>query len=343
MTTIREIAKQLGVSFSTVSAVINKRQYVSAAMRARVEKALEDANYRPNQFARGLRLRESRTIGLIVPDLANPFFSRLVRGAEDYLTRFGYRLIVADSREDWKREQDYLVSFAGKTTDGIILATCATTDQQVAMIPEILQEVPWVFVDRCPLRTKGICLSVDNVRAAYDATQHLIELGHRRIAIVTGPLNLLNADERFKGYKRALRAHDIPMDRRLVRTGDNTEDSGYRRGLDLLHKPDRPTAILVCNNLMTMGVVAAIRKLGIACPREVSLLGFDDFNWCSLLTPSLTMVRQPESDLGTAAAKAVLDRLHSAGQGVRDKVLLPTQLIVRESTAAPSRGSQTQQ
>jgi DNA-binding LacI/PurR family transcriptional regulator len=342
MVTIREIAKALGVSLSTVSAVVNKRRYVSAAMRARVEKALQDANYQPNQLARGLRLRKSRTIGLIVPDLANPFYSHLVRGAEDYLTRFGYRLIVADSREDWKREQDYLVSFAGRITDGIILATCATTDQHVAMIPGILREVPLVFVDRCPLRTKGICLSVDNVRAAYDATQHLIDLGHRRIAIVTGPLNLLNAAERFKGYKRALRAHGIPMDHRLVRAGNNTEDSGYRRGMELLHKPDRPTAILVCNNLMTMGVVAAIQKLGLACPRDVSLVGFDDFNWCSLLTPPLTMVRQPESELGTAAAKAVLDRLHAPSHGLFDKVMLATQLIVRESTAAPNPGNQTQ-
>jgi LacI family transcriptional regulator len=341
MTTIREIAKELGVSLSTVSAVINKRQYVSVAMRDRVEKALQDANYQPNQLARGLRLQESRTVGLIVPDLANPFYSRLMRGAEDYLTRFGYRLIVADSREDWKREQDYLVSFASKITDAIILTTCAATDQQVAMIPAIVREVPLVFVDRCPLRTKGICLSVDNVQAAYDATQHLLDLGHRQIAIVTGPLTLLNAAERFKGYKRALRAHGIPMDRRVVRAGNNTEDSGYRRGLELLQKLDRPTAILVCNNLMTIGVLAAIRKLGIACPRDVSLLGFDDFNWCSLLTPPLTMVRQPESDLGSAAAKMVLDRLHAPDQDESDKVVLPTQLIVRESTAAPNRGNQT--
>ena len=342
MTTIREIAKELGVSFSTVSAVINKRRYVSPTMRARVEKALEDANYQPNSIARSLRLRESRTIGLIVPNLADPFFSDLMRGTEDYLGSAGYRLIVADSREDWKRQQDYLASFAGRMTDGIILSTCVASDQQIATIPEVVRDVPLVFVDRCPHKVKTICVLVDNAEASHAATQHLIGLGHRHIAIITGPLILLNAAERFAGYKRALRAHGIPLDHGLVRTGDNTEDSGNWLGSELLRQENPPTAVLGCSLLTTLGVLTAIRELGISCPRDVSLVGFDDFAWSSLLSPPLTMVRQPATEMGAAAAKAILKRLRAPNQEMVDKIVLPTQLIVRESTAAPKRGNQTQ-
>ncbi|MDR3675788.1 MAG: LacI family DNA-binding transcriptional regulator [Acidobacteriota bacterium] len=341
MTTIREIAKMLGVSFSTVSAVINNRQYVSAAMRSRVEKALRDANYQPNSIARSLRLRESRTIGLIVPNLGDPFYSSLMRGAEDYLCSVGYRMIVAESREDWKRQQDYLTSFSGMITDGIILATCGATDEQIATLPDIVRGAPLVYVDRCPLESKGISVSVDNVQAASDATQYLIGLGHERIAIITGPLNVLNASERFKGYKSTLRVHGIPLDRTLVRAGDHTEDSGYWHGSELLGLANRPTAVLGCGLLITLGVLAAIREKRVACPQEISLIGFDDFAWSTLLSPALTMVRQPAAELGAAAAKAVLKRMREPDQNMVDKVLLPTQLMIRESTAPPAQRNPT--
>ncbi len=332
MATIRQIARQLSVSVSTVSAVVNQRGYVSDAMRARIEKALRDANYRPNQIARSLRLRETRTIGLIVPDLANTFYAHLMRGAEDYLSSVGYRLIVADSREDWKRQHDYLAAFSGKATDGIILVPAMATDEQIASIPRSVQETPLVYVDRSPLRSEVDSVLVDNVRAAYEATEHLLELGHQRVGIVTEPLNLLNAAERLQGYKRALRAHRVTVDSKLIRRGDNTEDSGYWRGLELFKLPERPTAVLVCNNLMTLGVLAALRELGLSCPRDVSLVGFDDFEWSPYMNPPLTMVRQPAGELGAAAAKALLKRIRHPDRGPSEKVVLPTQLVVRQST-----------
>jgi LacI family transcriptional regulator len=333
MVTIRQIARRLGVSVSTVSSVANRHGYVSETMRARVEKVLEEANYRPNQIARSLRLRETRTVGMIVPDLANTFYAHLTRGAEDYLASVGYRMIVADSREDWKRQHDYLLAFSGKTTDGVILVPSMATDEQVATIPGLVRETPLVYVDRSPLRCQVDSVLVDNVRASFDATQHLLELGHSRIGIVTEPLNLLNAAERLQGYKRALQTHAVPVDRRLVRRGDNTEDSGYWQGLELFKLPSRPTAVLVCNNLMTLGVLAAIRELGLSCPRDVSLVGFDDFNWSPYMDPPLTMVRQPAGDLGAAAAKALLKRILHPNRESFEKMILPTQLILRRSTA----------
>jgi LacI family transcriptional regulator len=336
MATIRQIAKDLGVSISTVSAVINKRDYVRATLRARIEKALRDADYRPNQIARSLRLRQTRNVALIVPDLANFFYSRLMRGAEDYLAGVGYRLLVVDSREDWERQHDFLLSFSGKVADAIILVPCMATSEQIAKIPGLVRETPLVYVDRSPLQGNVDSVLVDNVRASFEATRHLLQLGHRRIAIISEPLNLLNAADRLLGYQRALQSSGVPEDGELVRTGDNKEDSGYLNGVEFLRLANRPTAILVCNNLMTLGVLAAFRELGVVCPREVSLVGFDDFEWSQFLHPPLTMVRQPALELGAAAAQAVLTRVQDPGQPGPQRVLLHTQLTVRESTAPPN-------
>jgi DNA-binding LacI/PurR family transcriptional regulator len=339
MATIRQIARDLKVSISTVSAVINKNGYVSYSLRARIEKALHLADYRPNQIARSLRLRETRTIALIVPDLANTFYSHLMRGAEDYLSSAGYRLIVADTREDWKRQYDYLVLFSGKTTDGIIRVPSMATDNQIASIPDLVRTTPLVYVDRSPLHAQVDSVLVDNVQAAFNATDHLLKLGHRRIGIVPEPLNLLNAAERLAGYKQALRAHRIPVDAKLIRPGDNTEDSGYRRTLELFRLADRPTAVLMCNNRMTLGMLVAIRELGLACPRSVSIVGFDDFEWSAYLDPPLTMVRQPAAELGTTAAQTLLKRIRHTDPRHCEKVLLPTQLVVRGSTARLKKSS----
>jgi LacI family transcriptional regulator, galactose operon repressor len=333
MAGIRQIAKHLNVSVSTVSAVINQSGYVSDAMRARIEKALGEMNYQPNYVARSLRLKATHMIGLVVPDLTNTFYAHLMRGAESYLASLGYRLVVADSQEDWKRQQDYLLSFSAKTTDGIILVPSMASDKQIASIPHLLRETPLVYVDRSPLRCEVDSVLVDNSRAALEATQYLVGLGHRRIGIVTEPLNLLNAAERLQGYKRALRAHRIPLDTKLIRRGDNTEDSGYWRGLDLFKLADRPTAVVVCNNRMTLGVLAALREVGLACPRDISLVGFDDFDWSPFIEPPLTMVRQPAEELGASAARVVLKRIRHPEQDGFQKFLLPTQLVVRQSSA----------
>jgi len=337
MATIRQIARELGVSISTVSAVINKRGYVSEAMRARIEKALREADYQPDEIARSLRRRESRTIGLIVPDLGNRFYAHLMRGAEDYLSSAGYRLIVAESREDWQRQKDYLLLFSARTTDGVILVPSFATDEQIALTSGLIRGTPMVYVDRSPLQVQLDSVLVDNARATYEATEHLLKLGHQRVGIITEPLNLLNAADRLRGYKRALRAQRISADPKLIWPGDNREDSGYWGALELFKQTRRPTAVLVCNNQMTLGTLAALRDLHLACPRDVSLIGFDDFDCAALVDPPLTMVRQPAAELGAAAAKTLLKRMSDPQRDHFEHVILPTQLVVRRSTAAPHR------
>ncbi len=335
MATIRQIARELGVSISTVSAVINKRGYVSEAMRARIEEALRQADYQPDQIARSLRLGSTRTIGLIVPDLGNTFYAQLMRGAEDYLSSNGYRLIGAESRDDWQRQKDYLELFSGKTTDGIILVPSMAADAEIAAIPRLVRSTPIVYVDRSPIEAQSDSVMVDNARASFEAVEHLIDLGHRRIGIITEPLNLLNAADRLLGYKRALRAHRVPADPKLIQQGDNTEDSGYWRAIELFKMAGRPTALLACNNRMTIGALAAVRATRLACPRDVSLIGFDDFDAVELVDPPITTVRQPAADLGAAAAKALLGRIRGPAREQPEQVVLPTQLVLRQSTAPP--------
>lgn len=304
-------------------------------MRARVEQALQDAQYRPNDMARGLRLGQSDTIGLIVPDLTNSFFARLMRGAEDYLDLLDYRLLIADSREEWDRQREYLISFAGRKTDGILLVPCRSTDEQIAAIPRLIGNTPLVYVDRSPSNSNMDSVLADNVRAGYAATTHLLELGHRRIAILSEPLDLLNGIDRLEGYKKALRAQRVALDRNLIRFGCDTEDSGYWCGLDLFKQPAPPTAVVVCNNLMTLGLLSALRDAKLECPRDVSVIGFDDFEWCPHLSPPLSMVRVPAAELGATAAKALMRRLRGANEESAESILLPAELILRKSAASP--------
>ena len=332
---ISSIAKHLGVSVSTVSTVINGRGYVSAKMRERIEKHLREVDYQPNYLARSLRKRETRIIGLIVPDFANSFYSYLSRGAEDFLKSEDYQLIVADSRENWKRQRDYIETFCRMMTDGILLVPCLATSAQIESIPSLVRDRPLVYLDRSPLRPPVDSVMIDNVRACFEATDHLIGLGHSRIAIITEPLNLLSAADRLKGYRRALKTHGIKADPSLICTGGNTKESAFQIGLSLLAGKRRPTAVVICNNQMTLGFLAALRERNIACPEQLSVVGFDDCDWSEHVQPSLTVIQQPALEMGATSARILLGRVKDKTSSPYKTTLLGFHLIPRMSTAPP--------
>ncbi|HEY6292180.1 MAG TPA: LacI family DNA-binding transcriptional regulator [Terriglobia bacterium] len=337
--TIRDVARAAGVSVSTVSATVNNTDYVSAEMRARVEAVVRRFHYRPNDLARGLRLQRTHTIAVVVPDLSNSFYTEMVQGMKDYASAANYTLLIGDSRERSDEERKYLDTFHRRRVDGVI--RIPPIDDPADGVGSVLGNIPVVYADRfLRLRKSDAgCVGVNNAEAAFDATRYLLSLGHRRIAIIVGPRTVHTAAERLQGYSRALRGSRVSRRRDLVRTGDNQMLGGHREAIELLTRPDRPTAIFCTNNMMTLGAFQAIQELKLHCPKDVSLLGFDDFHWATLLRPRITMVRQPAREIGMSAARALIDFIDGRN-GLKSEQSLSTTLMVRESCCPPSLEAQ---
>ena len=338
--TIRDVARTARASVSTVSAAINNTDYVSAAMRLRIERAIVRLGYRPNDLARGLRLQRTHSLGVVVPDLSNSFYTEILQGMKDYASAAHYTLLIGDSRDRWAEEQVYLDTFHRRRVDGVI--RIPAVDDRSGNVHELLGDIPVVYADRFA-RTQDPAaghVGVDNVVAAFDATRYLMSLGHRRIGIVAGPETAPTAADRVEGYRRALRSGHVHVDPTLVRRGDNGMVSGHREAIELLTLPERPTAIFCTNNMMTVGAFQDIQELKMGCPEEVSLVGFDDFYWAPLLRPQITMVRQPAREIGMAAARLLIEQIEGR-IATGGEQTLSTQLIVRQSCAPPVLHSAT--
>jgi len=323
---------------STISAALNNSDYVSADMRSRIEGAIKQLKYRPNDLARGLRLQKTHTIAIIVPDLSNNFFVDLVRGARDYSALTNYTILIGDSRERWLEERHYLDAFHRRRVDGVVRVPAM--DAVTKSAKTILGNIPVVYADRySSARDASVGhVGIDNALAASNATQYLLSLEHRRIAIISGDTSSGTSAERVKGSLQALRSAKIPSDRSMILTGHNDIESGHRHAMELLKRAQPPTAIFCTNNMMALGALAAIQEVGVKCPEEISLLGFDDFYWSTLLRPRLTVVRQPARDLGMFAAQMLIDHIEGR-PSVATPVLLATQLIIRDSCGPPKRTS----
>lgn len=337
MQTIRDVARLAEVSLGTVSKVINKKGAVSPRLTQRVLHAMEVLDYHPDQIARSLKVRQSQTIGMVIPDITNPFFTEVIRGVENEARAHGYSLILCDSNEDPILEQANLNTLFSRRVDGVLLAP---TDAQIAQDRLTRRRFPVVFFDRIPPSFTGSAVVTDNLGAAFEATQHLISLGHRHLAIITGRLNLSNGLDRLEGFRKALQQAALPLREEYLRHGDFQLESGYRCGLELLQLAVPPTAIFCCNNQMTLGLMRALVEMGLTCPGHVSVLGFDDFEWAANFSPRLTTVAQPSFEVGKQAMQMLLRRMEAAkegSQGEEEKVVvLKAELCVRDSTAAPA-------
>lgn len=337
--TIREVAKAAGASVSTISAALNNSDYVSAEMRKRIEEAIKELKYRPNDLARGLRLQKTHSIAIVVPDLSNNFYVDLVRGAKDYSASANYTILIGDSRESWDEERNYLDSFHRRRVDGIIRVPAVEAVGK--RVRPVLGNLPVVYADRYPAAGDGSIgrVGVDNTLAADEATRYLLSLGHRKIGIITGDTSSGTSAERLKGFLQAMRSEKIRPERSLIHSGHNDMESGHDHAMQLLENSPRPTAIFCTNNMMALGALAAIQELGLGCPEEISLLGFDDFYWSTLLRPRLTVVRQPARELGTVAARLLIDHLEKRGKNITP-VLLATELVVRDSCGPPKHNGE---
>jgi LacI family transcriptional regulator len=325
---IYDVARESQVSVFTVSAVINGKKHVGKKLRERVEAAIGKLNYRPNLIARSLAKQRTHTIGMIVPDIANPFFPMVVRGAEDAAQKHGYNLLLCNSDDTLAKEEAAVELLLSKRVDGILLTKAAEDFRPslMQMIKEV--NIPFVLVMRTyPKLTKDAVIT-DDYQGAYDAVSHLARAGRRRIGLIGGPLKVSNAIARWEGFRDALKAGHLPYNKELIIEGDYRIESGFRAGHALLsHRPD---GIYVANHLMTIGLLKAAEEMGVQCPEDFGLVSFDDYPWLGVFRPRLTTVELPKHQLGTEAAELLIRRIAGDRSIAAVKKLQP-ELRIRES------------
>jgi LacI family transcriptional regulator len=328
MSTIREVAQTAGVSPTTVSHVINGTRFVSDAVRARVLNAIKRLGYRPNVLARSLRRGETRTIGLILPDSANPFFAKIGRGIEAAAFDLGYSVVLCNSEGNLSREQHYTEVLTKKQVDGIVFVAAGDRANSLSILLE--RALPFVLIDRDLPDVKADAVLGDNHQGGYLAARHLLALGHRRIGCISGPSNVTPSADRVTGYRQALSDADVPIEEPLIFRGDFHPETGWAAASELLRRPDAPTAIFACNDLMAIGVLRAAAELARRVPADLAVVGFDDIELAAFTEPRLTTVRQPTTEMGRRAVELLIDRIGSRDRPSRREIF-PTTLTIRAS------------
>ncbi len=332
--TLNEIAEQAGVSVSTASRVLNDKAAefrISSETESLVLRIADELGYRPNQVARGLRLQTTNTIGLVAPDIANPFFASIVQRVQTVSHDLGYSLVVCNTNEDAELETEHLNLLDSKRVTGLIAMPVGQDDSSYRAW--LKTGVPIVLVDRYFEGLDVPAVVVDNYRGSYEATSFLASAGHTRIAFIQGLPGTYTNTERLRGYRAALEDHKLGVNGDLIVGGDFRQQNGYIETKLLLSLEDRPTALFASSDLITLGALKAIDEERLNIPGDISLLSFDDFDFAPYLKCPLTVVRQPKEMMGEVAVKLLVEQLSNSAADNKRVVLKP-RLIVRESTAA---------
>lgn len=337
MPTVLDVAKRAGVAPITVSRVINNSGYISQATRERVEAAVKDLGYVPNTLARGLRSKKTRTLALVVSDITNPYFTLMARGVEDVAGASNYTVVYCNTDESEAKEEKYVNILAQRQVDGVLLVPSSGNVRTIKFL--LSNDITVLALDR---RVSGV--EIDSVRSdsedgAYRLTNLLIELGHERIAMITGPRDVSTSIDRVAGYRRALIEAGLGNNE-LVYHGAFNQDSGHKLTKQaMMHSPS-PTAIFGANNFITIGIIKALNDLNVNVPLEISVVGFDDLPESMLLSPFLTVAAQPAYEMGRLATELLLKRISGELTGGYENLILPTKVIERASTG-PKRNSNT--
>ncbi|TYP53337.1 LacI family DNA-binding transcriptional regulator [Thermosediminibacter litoriperuensis] len=329
--TIYDVAKRARVSIATVSRVLNNSDLVSEKTRERVKKAMEELNYSPNVIASALTKKSILTLGLLIPDIANPFFAELARGVEDASVDFGFNIIICNTDYRSDKETEYIRLLKQKSIDGFIISTAYYNDENVINL--IKSNTPLVLmgrdIDRADMPVDVVVS--DNVRGGYIATKHLIDLGHKNIACLLGPPQIKVNLEREKGYLKALEETNLKVRPELVAFGEFKVEFGFRKAIEILNSVHKPTAFFAANDLTAIGVIKAARYMGLEVPRDISVVGYDNTMLAEMVDPPLTTINQQMRKMGYMATELLIKRIkgkRSPGQ----KIVLDVDLVVRRST-----------
>lgn len=326
MPTIYDVAKLARVSTYTVSCVVNKSAFVSPELTERVLAAVKQLDYTPNAVARSLQTRTTRTVGMLIPDIANPFYARVVRGVEDRLSKDGYSLLLGNTYNDVAAQARYLHLFRGRQVDALLLFMAAGGEAAVERL--VNEKRPVVCVGRVPMDFNCDSVSADNITGTRLAVEHLIKKGHKTIGLVTGEMGLSAALDRVKGWQAAHKKQRLKADESLIEAGDWTEVSGFEAAMRLMDHSPAPTAIFVANFLMMTGVLRALQERQIAVPGQVEVSSSDDSEWLDVFTPAITTVALPSYEMGERAADLALARL-ADGKRAFTRVVLEPSLRIR--------------
>ncbi|MCL5998331.1 MAG: LacI family transcriptional regulator [Chloroflexi bacterium] len=330
MVTIKDVARAAGVSITTVSHTINGTRRVSDELKARVLRAMEALDYRPNVLARSLRVGQTKTIGLIIPDNSNLFFAEIARAIEDVGYQHGYSVILCNSDGQTDKQQQYVQTLVDKQVDGIVFISSGETAEDLQNVIDNGIEV--VVVDRDVPNVSADIVLVDNELAGYQATRYLIDLGHRRIACISGPSQLTPSSHRVDGYRRAMQEAGLGVSAEYLVGGDFQIEGGETGIIKLLGLPSRPSAVFVCNDMMAIGVIRGARRLGLQIPEDLSIVGFDNIALARATCPALTTMAQPIPDIARIATELLIQRMKGdIDAPERQRIVLPARLIVRES------------
>ncbi|MBU4047478.1 LacI family transcriptional regulator [bacterium] len=326
--TIKDVAELVGVHPSTVSRVINDDSRISEKTREKVFLIIKKLGYTPNAIARGLKTKRTHTLGMLIPDITNPFFAEIARGVEDAANKNDFNIILCNTDDRLKKERTYLEILRGKRVDGLILGTAHIKDKSILELEK--NNFPYILVSRNIEELDKNCVIVDDEAGGIMATEYLIKLGHRRIAHITGPLKIRSALNRLKGYKLALKKYGIEYRDELVGEGDFRIKGGYQVMKRFLKLAEPPTAIFAANDLLALGAMQAIQKKNFHIPEDFSVIGFNDIELASFVYPALTTIRQPMLEMGALAVKMLL-RIIEEGEFNQRKIVLKPKLIIRES------------
>ncbi|PRY48331.1 LacI family transcriptional regulator [Arcticibacter pallidicorallinus] len=330
MSSLKNVADMAGVSVATVSRVLNSDDVVKEDTKQKVLAAIKKLNYTPNRVAQRLRSTKtnSRIIGLLIPDIQNPFYVDVIRGIEDYAYAHNSVVIIGNFSQDEKKEKLYIDILKSESVDGFIVAPSNEKDVYIKALIE--DGFPIVCIDRGMKDVDVDLVKVDNQQGVFNAVQHLIGLGHTRIGHVTGKPFLPTTHERMAGYEEAMKMYDLEIDPEIIVSSNSDYDSGAEKTAHLLELENPPTAIFTANNLITLGALDTINRRGLRIPEDIAIVGFDDVYWANSLNPPLTAVRQPGFEIGRRSCELLIQRINKPDRSVAS-IILKTELMIRKS------------
>ena len=329
--TIKDVAQAANVSIATVSRILNGKDGVSLALTERVQTIVKKMKYQPNDVARALKIRESRSIGLIIPDIENPFFPALVRGVEDMAQQHNYAVILCNTDGRAEKEQKYIELLLSKRVDGMVFTESLENKKNTTLL--VSSGIPVVLLDR---RVEGMHLNAvvtDNRLGAFMATEHLIQIGKKRIAFFNGSLKLSSGFERSSGYQDALTQYKLHYNQELVVNGAFTYESGYEAADNLVRSGQKFDAIFASNDMIAIGAIECLRKHNIQVPHDVGVVGFDDIRMAAWYKPALTTIRQPVYDMGRYAVHMLVEQIAGVREDYYEQIFMP-ELIIRQSSGS---------